>query len=107
MQTRAKSAVSALPASSPKPKLPLREISSCRSASVPETRSSATMIQLVLLQRRNAPAQFVYDIVEMTDCILEAINSSRQAFISGLTGRLCSSISRRLGHGSTPERLLD
>src|SRR5215472_11447814 len=61
----------------------------------------------LLLQRRNAPAQFVYDIVEMTDCILEAINSSRQAFISGLTGRLCSSISRRLGHGSTQQQPLD
>ena len=44
-------------------------------------------------QRRNAPAQFVYDIVEMTDCILEAINSSTQAYISALTGRLCPSIS--------------
>jgi len=37
----------------------------------------------------------------MTDCILEAINSSRQAFISGLTGRLFPLISRRLGHGSS------
>src|SRR5262249_20581352 len=46
-----------------------------------------------VLQRRNAPAQFVYDIVEMTDCILEAMNSSTQAYISALTGRLCPSIS--------------
>jgi len=30
---------------------------------------------------------------EMTDCILEAINSSIQAYISALTGRLCPSIS--------------
>ena len=44
----------------------------------------------------NAPAQFVYDIVEMTDCILEAINSSIQAYINALTGRLCPSISRPL-----------
>ena len=28
---------------------------------------------MLLLQRRNALAQFVYDIVEMTDCIFEAI----------------------------------
>src|SRR5262249_1599151 len=48
-----------------------------------------------------------YDIVEMTDCILEAINSSRQASISGLTGRQCPSISRRLGHGSTQHWPLD
>src|SRR5262249_50888457 len=46
-----------------------------------------------VLQRRNASAQFVYDIVEMTDCILEAINSSTQAYISALTGRLSPSIS--------------
>jgi hypothetical protein len=45
----------------------------------------------LLLQRRNAPAQFVYDIIEMTDCILEAINSSTQAYIGALTGRLCPS----------------
>src|SRR5262249_256821 len=32
----------------------------------------------------------------MTDCILEAINSSIQAYISALTGRLCPSISRPL-----------
>jgi hypothetical protein len=38
-----------------------------------------------------APAQFVYDIIEMTDCILEAINSSTQAHISALVGRLCPS----------------
>jgi len=43
----------------------------------------------------------------MTDCILEVINSSMQAYISALTGRLCPSISRRLGHGSAQERLLD
>jgi hypothetical protein len=30
----------------------------------------------------------------MTDCILEAINSSMQAYIIALTGRLCPSISR-------------
>ncbi len=40
-----------------------------------------------------APAQFVYDIIEMTDCILEAINSSTQAYISALMGRFCPSIS--------------
>src|SRR5262249_47154993 len=38
-------------------------------------------------------AQFVYEIIEMTDCILEAINSSIQAYINALTGRLCPSIS--------------
>ena len=59
------------------------------------------------LQPRNAPAQFVYDIVEMTDCILEVINSSTQAYTSPLTGRLCPSILRRLGHGSTQQRPLD
>jgi hypothetical protein len=32
----------------------------------------------------------------MTDCILEAINSSIQAYISALTGRLSPSISRPL-----------
>jgi len=32
----------------------------------------------------------------MTDCILEAINSSIQAYINALTGRLCPSISRLL-----------
>src|SRR5262249_47290453 len=51
---------------------------------------------MLLLQRRNALAQFVYDIVEMTGCIfeaiLEAINSIRQACISALRGRLCRSI---------------
>src|SRR5215813_1318961 len=47
----------------------------------------------LLLQRRNAPVQFVYDIVEMTDCILEAVNSSIQAYITALTGRLGPSIS--------------
>jgi len=55
---------------------------------------------MLLLQRRNALAQFVYCIVEMTDCILEAIlepvNSIIQAFIGTLmgavTGRLCRSI---------------
>jgi hypothetical protein len=47
----------------------------------------------LLLQRRNAPAQFVYDIVKMTDCILELINSAMQANISALTGRQCPSIS--------------
>jgi hypothetical protein len=68
------------------------------------------MIQLVefscfklLLQRRNATAQFVYDLVKMTDCILEAIleaiNPFIQAFISGLTGRLFPYFSRRPGHG--------
>jgi len=36
----------------------------------------------------------------MTDCILEAINSSRQAFISALTGRLCPSIIRPSDDGS-------
>jgi hypothetical protein len=51
------------------------------------------LIAELILQRRNAPAQFVYDIIEMTDCILEAINSATQAYISALTGRLCSSIS--------------
>jgi hypothetical protein len=43
----------------------------------------------------------------MTDCILEVINSSTQAYISALTGRLFPYISRRLGHGSTQERSLD
>jgi Family of unknown function (DUF5681) len=43
----ARSAVSALSALPPNPELPLREISSYRSASVPETRSPASMIQLV------------------------------------------------------------
>ena len=51
---------------------------------------------MLLLQRRDALAQFVYDFVEMTDCIfeaiLEAINSIRQACISALRGRLCWSI---------------
>jgi hypothetical protein len=41
----------------------------------------------------------------MTDSILEAINSSIQAYISALTGRLFPSISRRLGHGSTQEQI--
>jgi hypothetical protein len=43
-------------------------------------------------QRQNAPAQFVYDFVEMTDCIFEAINSNMQVSIRALTGRKCSSI---------------
>src|SRR5215472_7391485 len=51
---------------------------------------------MLLLQRRNALAQFVYGIVEMTDCILEAllepINSIIQAFIDAFTGRRCRSI---------------
>jgi hypothetical protein len=47
----------------------------------------------LLLQRRNAPAQFVYGIIEMTDCILQAINSSIQVSISALTGRKCPYIS--------------
>jgi len=43
----------------------------------------------------------------MTDCILEVINSSTQAYIRALTGRQSPSISWRLGHGSTTqERLL-
>src|SRR5262249_4629492 len=37
----------------------------------------------------------------MTDCILEAINSSMQANIIALTGRLCPSISR-LQHNQPP-----
>ncbi len=41
----------------------------------------------------NAPAQFVYDIIEMTDFIFEAINSNMQPSISALTGRQCPSIS--------------
>src|SRR5215472_9922432 len=45
---------------------------------------------MFLLQRRNALAQFVYCIVEMTDCILEAIlepiNSIIQAFIDAFMG---------------------
>src|SRR5262249_53535166 len=105
LRRAARPAISALSALSPNSELPLREIPSRRSASVPQTRSPASMTQLVyssfgsLLifwlkaltssQRRNAPAQFVYDIVEMTDCILdEVINSSTQAYISALTGRL-------------------
>ena len=48
----------------------------------------------LVYQRRKPPAQFVYDIVEMTDCILEAINSNMQAYISALTGRQCPSISQ-------------
>jgi len=48
---------------------------------------------MLLLERRNALAQFVYDIVEISDCILEAINSIIQAYISALTGRLRPSIS--------------
>jgi len=43
-------------------------------------------MRLVRKSPQNAPAQFVYDIVEMTDCIPEAINSSIQAYISALTG---------------------
>ena len=35
----------------------------------------------------------------MTDCILEAINSTMQANMSALTGRLCPSISRPQGGG--------
>jgi hypothetical protein len=58
----------------------------------------------LFFQHRNALAQYAYGIVEMTDCILEvmldAIHSFRHASIIGLTGRLCPSISRRLGHGS-------
>src|SRR5262245_11842551 len=42
-----RSPVSALSAMPSNPELPLQEISSCRPASVPETRSSATVIQLV------------------------------------------------------------
>ena len=45
------------------------------------------------MQIVNPVVQFVYDIVAMTDCILEAINSSIQVYISALTGRLCPSIS--------------
>src|SRR5262245_26026992 len=47
----------------------------------------------MLLQHRNARAQFGYDIIEMTDCIFEAINSNMQVYISALTGRQCLSIS--------------
>jgi hypothetical protein len=75
-----------------------RRTSRCRAAMKPEQEKAARVDRLE--DGRNAPAQFVYDIVEMTDCILEAINSSGQAFTSGLTGRLFPSISRRLGHGS-------
>src|SRR5215831_16738639 len=60
----------------------------------------------LLLQRRNAPVQFVYDIVEMTDCILEAVNSSIQAYITALTGRLGPSISHyRLSGLLRPHRV--
>ena len=45
---------------------------------------------MLLLQRRNALAQFVHEIVKMTDCVLEAIlepiNSIIQAFIDAFMG---------------------
>jgi hypothetical protein len=39
----------------------------------------------------------------MTDCILEAINSSMQVYMTALTVRLCPSISR-LQHNQRPSR---
>jgi hypothetical protein len=63
----------------PNSELPL---TSCRSASEPETRSPASMIQATRLLAKDfdAPVQFVYDIIEMTDCIFEAINSNMQVY---------------------------
>ena len=55
---------------------------------------------MFLLQRRNALAQFVYGIVEMTDCILEAllepINSIIQAFIDAFMGAFIGAVRGRL-----------
>jgi hypothetical protein len=43
----------------------------------------------VLVGRRRQAV--VFPAIEMTDCILEGLNSSKQAFIGALTGRLCPS----------------
>ena len=54
---------------------------------------------MLLLQFRNALAQFVYGIVEMTDCVLEAIlepiNSIIQAFIDAFMGAFIGAVTGR------------
>jgi hypothetical protein len=59
------------------------------------------------VQFGNAVLYFLYDLVEMTDYILEAINSGRQAFISGLRGSLFPYTLPRLGYGFTQRVPLD